>query len=82
MYRVLKVNYKIYQTELLGESEPVAEMLPHSDFNAPINMCYIAKGMGLECENITTPDQIKPALHKALKSEKPYLINISIDGSL
>ena len=82
MYRVLKVNYKIYQTELLGESEPVGEMLPHSDFKTPFDMCNIAKGMGLECENVTKPDQIKPALDKALKSEKPYLLNISIDGSL
>ena len=82
MYRVLKVNYKIYQTELLGESEPVGEMLPHSDFKTPFDMCNIAKGMGLECENVTKPDQIKPALDKALESGKPYLLNISIDGSL
>tara|TARA_A100001037_G_scaffold107891_3_gene98166 strand:+ start:1721 stop:3382 length:1662 start_codon:yes stop_codon:yes gene_type:complete len=82
MYRVLKVNYKIYQTDLLGETEPVGEMLPHSDFKTPINMCNIAKGMGLECEDITSPNQIKPALDKAIKSGKPYLLNISIDGSL
>ena len=57
-------------------------MLPHSDFKTPINMCNIARGMGLECEDIISPDQIKPALDKAIKSGKPYLLNISIDGSL
>ena len=82
MYRVLKVNYKIYQTELLGETEPVAEKLPHSNFNTPFDICSIAKGMGLQCEKVTTPEQIAPAIEKALQSQKPYVLDIVIDGSL
>ena len=82
MYRVLKVNFNIYQTELLEETEPAGENLLYSNFDTPFDISEIAKGMGLHAERVTDPLEISGAVKRALSSGGPSLIDIVIDGSL
>jgi benzoylformate decarboxylase len=82
MYRVLKVNFNIYQTELLQETEPAGENLLYSNFETPFYIAEIAKGMGLHSERVTDPEEIAPAVDRAISSGKPAVLDIVIDGSL
>ncbi|MCB1018547.1 MAG: thiamine pyrophosphate-binding protein [Acidobacteria bacterium] len=41
----------------------------------------VMKGFGGDGEHVETPDQIRPALDRALRSDKPYLINVEITGT-
>ena len=38
------------------------------------------KGFGGEGENITTLEEVGPAMQRALKSKKPYLLNVNSRG--
>ena len=82
MYRVLKVNFNIYQTELLQETEPAGENLLYSNFETPFYIAEIAKGMGLHSERVTDPSEIAPAVDRAISTGKPAVLDIVIDGSL
>lgn len=82
MYRVLKVNFDIYQRDILNESERTAAKLPYSDFPTPFDIAAIAKGMGVQGERIVEPREIKPALERAVASRKPAVLDIVIDGSM
>ncbi len=82
MYRILRVNYNIYQSEILKETEPAGENLLHSEFSTPFNIATIAQGMGLHGERITDPNQIAPAVTRVLKTGGPGVLDIVIDGSL
>lgn len=82
MYRVLKVNFNIYQKEILHELEPSGENLLYSNFDAPFNLATIAEGMGLYSERVSDPDEITYAVNRALESGKPALLDIIIDGEI
>ena len=82
MYRVLKVNFNVYQGEILGLPETSGGRLPYSDFAAPFDMAAIANSMGVHGERITEPSQIKPAVDRAVASGRPALLDVIIDGSL
>lgn len=82
MYRVLKVNFDVYQREILQQKESAGENLPYSDFPTPFDLSAIAAGMGVHGERITDPSDIAPAVQRALASGKPTLLDIVIDGSL
>ena len=82
MYRVLKVNFDVYQREILQQKESSGENLPYSDFPTPFDIAGMATSMGVHGERITDPAEIKPAVERALASGKPALLDIVIDGSL
>ncbi|MCL0054696.1 thiamine pyrophosphate-binding protein [Dehalococcoidia bacterium] len=82
MYRVLKVNFNIYQTELLQETEPAGENLLYSNFGTPFDISEIAKGMGLHSERVTDPSEIAAAVSRAIATGKAAVLDIVIDGSL
>ena len=82
MYRVLKVNFNIYQTELLQETEPAGENLLYSNFETPFDISEIAKGMGLHSERVTDPSEIAAAVDRAIATGKAAVLDIVIDGSL
>ena len=82
MYRVLKVNFDVYQREILQQKESSGENLPYSDFPTPFDVAGMATSMGVHGERITDPAEIKPAVERALASGKPALLDIVIDGSL
>ena len=82
MYRVLKVNFNVYQQDVLELPETSGGRLLYSDFATPFDMAAIANSMGVHGERITDPDQIKLAVDRAVASGKPALLDIVIDGSL
>ena len=82
MYRVLKVNFNVYQEEILELPETSGGRLLYSDFATPFDMAAIANSMGVHGETITDPAQIKPAVDRAVASGKPALLDMVIDGSL
>ena len=82
MYRVLKVNFNVYQEEILEMPETSGGRLLYSDFATPFDMAAISNSMGVHGEKITEPSQIKPAVDRAIASGKPALLDMVIDGSL
>ncbi len=82
MYRVLKVNFDVYQREILQQKESAGENLPYSDFPTPFDISAIASSMGVHGERITDPAEIAPAVQRAVASGKPAVLDIVIDGSL
>ena len=82
MYRVLKVNFDVYQREILQQKESAGENLPYSDFPTPFDVSAIASSMGVHGERITDPAEIAPAVQRAVASGKPAVLVIVIDGSL
>jgi thiamine pyrophosphate-dependent acetolactate synthase large subunit-like protein len=82
MYRVLKVNFNTYQKEVLKLPETSGSNLLYSDFGVPFDMAAIANSMGVQGERIVAPEEIKPAVERAVASGKPALLDIIIDGSL
>jgi benzoylformate decarboxylase len=82
MYRVLKVNFDIYQREILNQAESTGSQLLYADFPTPFDIAAIANGMGMHGERIVDPREIKPAVEHALASGKPALLDIVIDGSM
>ena len=82
MYRVLKVNFGVYQRDILKEVEPAGDNLLYSDFPTPFDIVAIATGMGVNGERIVDPSEIRPAVDRAVASGKPALLDIVINGSL
>ncbi len=82
MYRVLKVNFEVYQREILHEAEPAGRHLLYADFPTPFDVAAIAKSMGVHGERIVDPSEIKPAVDRAVASGKPALLDMVIDGSM
>ena len=82
MYRVLKVNFDVYQREILQQKESSGENLPYSDFPTPFDISAVATSMGVHGERITDPAEISPAVQRAVASGKPAVLDIVIDGSL
>ena len=82
MYRVLKVNFNVYQRDILQESEPAGSNLLYSDFPTPFDIAAIATSMGVHGERIVEPGEIAPAVERAVASGKPAVLDIVIDGSL
>jgi thiamine pyrophosphate-dependent acetolactate synthase large subunit-like protein len=82
MYRVLKVNFNIYQQDVLELPETSGGKLLYSDFGTPFDMASIANSMGVHGERIAHPEEIRPAVERAVASGKPALLDIVIDGSL
>ena len=81
-YRVLKVNFNVYQQDVLQLPETSGGRLMYSDFTTPFDWVSISSGLGVPAERITDPTQIKPAVDRAVASGKPALLDIVIDGSL
>ncbi len=82
MYRVLRVNFDIYQREVINAAELTGPNLPYSDFPAPFDIAAIANGMGVHGERIVDPKAIKPAVERAVASGKPAVLDIVIDGAM
>ena len=77
-YRVLKHNLDIYRARYEAQSN---RPYPHMDLDGPrIDFASAARSQGVAAERITTPDEIGPAVAKALATQAPYLLEIAIAG--
>ncbi|MFM7189739.1 MAG: thiamine pyrophosphate-dependent enzyme, partial [Microcystaceae cyanobacterium] len=53
------------------------------DLSKPIlHFDEMARSMGVEAERIETPDQIGPAIEKALAHPGPFLLDVVIKGDI
>lgn len=82
MYRILKVNFNTYQKDVLKLPETSGGRLLYSDFGTPFDLAAIATSMGVHGERIVSPEEIRPAVERAVASGKPALLDMVIDGSL
>ena len=82
MYRVLKVNFDVYQRDILNEAEPAGRDLLYADFPTPFDIAAIAGSMGVHGERIVDPGEIQPAVERAVASGKPVVLDVVIDGSM
>ena len=78
-YRVLKLNLDAYRHRFNAESN---RPYPHMDLvNPTLGFVDMAKGMGVEGEQVTEPEALAAALRRALEAGKPYLIDVIVSGT-
>jgi benzoylformate decarboxylase len=77
-YRVLKHNTDVWRQNFApGTQHPYQQM----DLTGPeFDFVHLAAGMGVGGVRIETADDIAPALAKAVAANRPYLIEIAIEG--
>ena len=81
IYRVLKVNMNFYRENILKLKDENEQYLG-MEFGNRIDIHTIAKGMNVESWRIDDPKDIKPILSEAINSNKPSLLDVTIDGTL
>ena len=40
----------------------------------------LARGMGVEAARVNRPDDLRPALDKAMAGRRPFLLDVAIEG--
>ena len=77
-YRILKHNVDVWRQKFeAGTQHPYQQM----DLTGPdLDFVYLAAGMGVEGVRIEKADDIAPALASAVAANRPYLIEIAIEG--
>jgi benzoylformate decarboxylase len=80
-YRILKYNLQNYWRDLGQETN---QMFPDSfDLQKPeLRFDQLAQGQGLDAVRVERPEQIGPALDRALADEKPFLIDLVLSNEL
>jgi len=81
LYRVLKVNMNFYRENVLNLKDD-NEKYMGMEFGNRIDIHTIAKGMNVNSWRIDDPKDIKPRLVEAINSNKPSLLDVTIDGTL
>jgi benzoylformate decarboxylase len=77
-YRILKHNMDAYR-QRFGE-KPDRPYL-HMDLTKPeLGFVEMAQGMGVAATRVTRPDDFRPALEAAIRSGRPHLIELLIEG--
>jgi benzoylformate decarboxylase len=77
-YRVLKHNLDTYRQRF--GVKPDRGYL-HMDLTKPdLGFVDLARGLGVEGARVTRPDDLRPALEKALAAGRPYLLDVAIEG--
>ncbi len=77
-YRILKHNVDVWRQNFQpGTQHPYQQM----DLGGPaLDFVHLAEGMGVEAVRIEKPEGIAPALAKAVAANRPYLVEIAIEG--
>ena len=77
-YRVLKHNMDIYRSRFKTNSN---KPYPNMDLTDPLlGFCDIAKGYGLQAEQVTDANQIGEQVTRLLATGKPALLDIVVTG--
>ncbi len=76
-YRILKLNMDIYK-EQIGENKNSQYM--GMNFDQKFDFKTIANSFNINSYSISKPEEIGDVLKKCIKSQKPNLIDIHIDG--
>jgi benzoylformate decarboxylase len=77
-YRILKHNVDVWRQNFeAGTQHPYQQM----DLVGPaLDFVRLAEGMGLDAVRIDKADDIAPSLAKAVAANRPYLVEIGIEG--
>ncbi|MCB1540982.1 MAG: hypothetical protein KDJ25_09085 [Rhodoblastus sp.] len=77
-YRILKHNVDVWRSAFeVASQHPYQNM----ELSGPdLDFVRLAAGMGVEGVRIDNADDIAPALRKAVAANRPYLVEISIEG--
>ena len=77
-YRILKHNTDVWRQNFQpGTQHPYQQM----DLTGPeFDFVHLAAGMGVEAVRIEKADDIAPELAKAVAANRPYLVEIAIEG--
>ena len=80
-YRILKYNLQNYWRDL---GQQTNQTFPDSfDLQKPeLRFDQLAQGQGLDAVRVERPEQIGPALDRALAAEKPFLIDLVLSKDL
>ena len=79
-YRILKQNMDIYLRDMLDDKERVSEYVG-MDFPLPLDVAGIARGFGVNGVQVTKPEDVAPAMEKALASGAPQVVDVVIDSA-
>jgi benzoylformate decarboxylase len=77
-YRILKHNVDVWRQNFeAGTQHPYQQM----DLVGPaLDFVRLAEGMGVEAVRVDNVDDIAPALREAVAANRPYLVEIGIEG--
>ena len=77
-YRILKLNVDVWRQNFeAGTQHPYQQM----DLTGPaLDFVRLAAGMGVEAVRVEKADDIAAALQRAIASNRPYLVEIAIEG--
>ncbi|HEY4025445.1 MAG TPA: thiamine pyrophosphate-binding protein [Candidatus Dormibacteraeota bacterium] len=79
-YRILKLNIQQYWRE---RELPEAAFPRSFDLTDPdLRFDRLAESMGVPAVRVETPDQVRPAIARALETEGPFLIEVVIGGAV
>jgi len=80
-YRILKYNLQEYwrdQNQPTNQPFPEAFDLIHPD----LHFAKLAEGQGVDAIRVERPEQITPALDRALMDDRPFLIDLVLSSEL
>ncbi|HMM91001.1 thiamine pyrophosphate-binding protein [Bradyrhizobium sp.] len=77
-YRILKHNVDVWRTKFeAGTQHPYQQM----DLTGPeLDFVHLAAGMGVEGVRVEKADDIASALATAVAADRPYLVEIAVEG--
>src|SRR5262249_47618041 len=77
-YRILKHNVDVWRQNFdAGTQHPYQNM----DLTGPaLDFVHLARGMGVEGIRVEKADAIAPAIAAAAAANRPYLVEIAIEG--
>ena len=80
-YRILKYNLQTYRA---GQGLPASLAFPPSfDLTAPaLRFDRMAEAQGVAATRVETPEDIAPALDRALADDRPFLIDFVLGADL
>jgi len=86
-YRILKYNLQQYWRDRAEAGEPSAspnQAFPDSFDLTPPDLRFdtLAQGQGVDAVRVARPDDIAPALDRALADDKPFLIDLVLSVEL
>ena len=81
MYRVLKLNMKVYKRTVKGKPDEPSKYLG-MDFPVPFDFAALARSFGAHGVRIEDPADIGPELQKAIDMNAPAVLDVILDGSV
>jgi benzoylformate decarboxylase len=77
-YRILKHNMDVYRQRFGAKPD---RGYPNMDLVGPdLGFVDLARGLGVAGERVAKPDELRPALERALAAGRPFLLDVAIEG--